>query len=166
MNRSDLDRMYLTLALEEAKRAFEEKTFPIGAVLVGPDGKVISKGRNKVHSFHDATAHAEIDAIRNSGQFLLLEENRHKCTLYTTVEPCPMCTGAILFANITRVVWGLNDPNFGGFMPIKQANLFEKKMMKVEMLSQPFEDIAQVQSEMMQKWDATRNINNVWTVSS
>ncbi|MFD1738147.1 nucleoside deaminase [Bacillus salitolerans] len=166
MTQLEMDRMYLELALEEAKQAAKENTFPIGAVLVGPNHELISKGRNKVYSFHDATAHAEIDAIRESGNFLLLDENRYKCTIYTTVEPCPMCTGAILFANITRVVWILNDPNFGGFRSFKEANLFEKKLTKVSMLAQPFEDLAIAQCELMENWEKNRNRNNVWEYST
>ncbi len=65
------DRYYLEIALEEAEMAFEEGTYPIGAVLVAPDGKILSRGRNRVYPLKDPTHHAEMDVIRQSGHALM-----------------------------------------------------------------------------------------------
>lgn len=99
----DKDRYYLEIALKEAEQALKGNTYPIGAVIVDESDNLIAKGRNRVHSNQDATAHAEIDAIRNAGQAILnAKVKREKFTIYTTLEPCPMCTGGILFANIKK----------------------------------------------------------------
>jgi tRNA(adenine34) deaminase len=102
--KSDRDRYFLEMALEEAEQALNENTYPIGAVIVDENYNLIAKGRNRVHPEQDATAHAEIDAIRNAGQAILdAKVNREKFTIYTSLEPCPMCTGGILFANIKKL---------------------------------------------------------------
>jgi tRNA(adenine34) deaminase len=80
----ELDRYYLELALEEAEIAFNEGTIPIGAVLVDPDGNVLSKGRNRVFTNSDPTKHAEIDVIRQAGLLLMDTKYKNKCTLYST----------------------------------------------------------------------------------
>lgn len=99
----DKDRLYLEMALEEAEQALKENTYPVGAVIVDEKYNLISRGRNRVHSEKDATAHAEIDAIRNAGQAIFNAKiKREKFTIYTSLEPCPMCTGGILFANIKK----------------------------------------------------------------
>lgn len=82
------DRHYLEIALEEAEIAFSEGTIPIGAVIVGPEGEIISRGRNRVFSSMDPSCHAEIDVIRKAGKNLLNKDYKNKCTMYTTVEPC------------------------------------------------------------------------------
>jgi tRNA(adenine34) deaminase len=91
------DRYFLEIALEEAEQALKENTYPIGAIIVDENYNLISKGRNRVHPKQDATAHAEIVTIRNAGQAILdAKVNREKFTIYTSLEPCPMCTGNIV----------------------------------------------------------------------
>lgn len=99
---------YLREANEVAKQAVSEGNTPFGAVLVDETGSVIMKQGNAERELHDATAHAErMLASRASQTF---EKNRLAgCTLYTTVEPCPMCTGAIYWANIGRIVFGITE---------------------------------------------------------
>lgn len=80
-------RPYLELAMAQAEQASREGTWPIGAVLVGADGQVISAGRNRFYARVDTTAHAEVDALRQAGRALLDAPLRQECTLYTTVEP-------------------------------------------------------------------------------
>jgi|SRR5690625_1374885 len=103
------------------KKALNENNYPVGAIIVDENGNIIAKGRNKVHPQQDATAHAEIDAIRNAGESIFNAKiNGEKFTIYTSLEPCPMCTGGILFAKIKKVVWLLNDDiGFGGFIKQK-----------------------------------------------
>ncbi|WP_400246706.1 nucleoside deaminase [Niallia sp. JL1B1071] len=155
----DLDRYFLELALDEAENALMENTYPIGAVIVDEDNNIISKGRNQVHPHQDATAHAEIIAIRNGGQAILQgKASRQKFTIYTSLEPCPMCTGAILFANMKKVVWLLNDDiGFGGYRKIKEANLFDARFDEVEMVEEPNEDLKRRQQELMRKWSTNPN---------
>ncbi|MFD1738715.1 nucleoside deaminase [Bacillus salitolerans] len=157
----NLDRYYLEMALIEAEKALEENTYPIGAVIVDEKYKLIAKGRNRVHPQQDATAHAEIDAIRNAGEAILnAKVIREKFTIYTSLEPCPMCTGGILFANIKKVVWLLNDDlGFGGYRKIKATNVFDERFNEVELIEEPFEDLKKRQEELMEKW--ATNPNNV-----
>ncbi len=106
------DEKYMRMALREAEKAFEEKEIPIGCVIV-KDGVVIGRGHNQIEMLKDATAHAEILSIGTaSGK---LENWRlDGSTLYVTLEPCPMCAGAILNSRISRVVYGSPDTRFGG----------------------------------------------------
>ena len=101
----------MRLALREAERAFEAQEVPVGAVIVHA-GKVIGKGFNQREKLEDPTAHAEMLAITAAAQELnswRLED----CTLYVTLEPCPMCAGAIVNARVKRVVFGAADPKAG-----------------------------------------------------
>lgn len=149
------------MALEEAEQALKENTYPVGAVIVDENFNLISKGRNRVHPAQDATAHAEIDAIRNAGQAIFYAKiKREKFTIYTSLEPCPMCTGGILFANIKRVVWLLNDDlGFGGYKKIKDSKVFDDRFNVIEMIEQPYEDLKIRQQKLMDKW--VINPNNV-----
>ena len=157
----DKDRLFLEMALEEAEQALKENTYPVGAVIVDENYNLISIGRNRVHSAKDATSHAEIDAIRNAGEAIFKAKiNREKFTIYTSLEPCPMCTGGILFANIKRVVWLLNDDlGFGGYRKIKDTKVFDERFNVVEMVEQPYKDLMNRQKELMTKWEV--NPNNV-----
>ena len=155
------DRFFLELALEEAEKALQENTYPVGAIIVDEDFNVIGKGRNRVHSSQDITAHAEIDAMRNAGSTMFdAKINNKRFTLYSTLEPCPMCTGGILFAKIQRVVWLLNDDQgFGGYNKIKDSSLFTEKFNRIEMVEEPLEDLKKRQLNLMAKWET--NPNNV-----
>jgi len=110
------DRQYLECAMEEAKKAYEETTYPVGAVIVDPYGKIIGRGRNHVYSKGDFTRHAEMEAIRDAGELLMQKPNLNACTLYTTMEPCLMCSGAILLAGIKRVIWVLDSDDCHGVL--------------------------------------------------
>jgi tRNA(adenine34) deaminase len=102
---------YMELALREAKAALSENEVPVGAVIVH-EGRVIAAAHNQREQLRDPTAHAEMLAITQAADSLRswrLEE----CTLYVTLEPCPMCAGAILQARIPRVVYGATDPKAG-----------------------------------------------------
>ncbi len=101
----------MALAIEQARLAGSENEVPVGAVLVY-EGRVIANGRNSPISGADPTAHAEINALRAAGQHLK-NYRLENCTLYVTLEPCPMCMGAILQARISHVVFCLSDPKMG-----------------------------------------------------
>ena len=106
-----LDRQYMALALEEAKAAAALGETPIGAVLVW-EGEVVARTGNRREIDRLATAHAEILAIQEACK-ALGGCRLHKGTLYVTLEPCPMCAGAIINARIPRVVYGASDPKAG-----------------------------------------------------
>ncbi|WP_281277897.1 tRNA adenosine(34) deaminase TadA [Paenibacillus xylaniclasticus] len=105
------DRRWMAAAIEEARKAEAIGEVPIGAVIVR-DGEIIGRGHNLRETKLDSTAHAEMIAIREASQHLdawrLLD-----CTLYVTLEPCPMCAGAIVQSRVKRVVYGTHDPKAG-----------------------------------------------------
>jgi tRNA(adenine34) deaminase len=106
------DESFMKLALRHAQHAFRENEVPIGAVIVDGNGEVIAASRNKIESLQDASAHAEMDCLRKASSYLnnwrLLN-----CTLYSTLEPCPMCFSAIQSFRIKRVVYGAPDLRMG-----------------------------------------------------
>lgn len=108
--RSDEDWMRHALAL--ADRAEQEGEVPVGAVLVGPGGELVAEGWNRNITENDPTAHAEIVALRRGGQ-ALGNYRLTGCTLYVTLEPCAMCSMAMVHARLARVVYGARDPKTG-----------------------------------------------------
>lgn len=109
---------YMRIALEEARRAMAADEVPVGAVIVR-DERVIAAAHNQRLMLHDPTAHAEMLAITqaaSAGGDWRLEG----CTLYVTLEPCPMCAGAILQARIPRLVYGADDPKAGAVRSLFQ----------------------------------------------
>ena len=105
------DEYYMGKALEEAQKAFREDEVPIGAIIVCDD-KVIARAHNLTETLNDVTAHAEMQAITAAAN-MLGGKYLSNCTLYVTVEPCPMCAGAIGWAQIRRVVYGAPDEKRG-----------------------------------------------------
>src|SRR5688572_19674601 len=101
------DDHFMRQALREAEAAAREGEVPIGCVIV-KDGKIIGRGRNSMETLKDPTAHAEILAI-GAACAALGNWRLEGCTLYATLEPCPMCAGAILNGRVTRVVYGSRD---------------------------------------------------------
>ena len=106
------DEEFMRLALALAREAEAEGEVPVGCVVVMPDGRVVGRGRNRRERAKSALAHAELEAIaeacRTLGGWRLWQ-----CTLYVTLEPCPMCAGAVLNAQIPRVVYGAPNPREG-----------------------------------------------------
>jgi tRNA(adenine34) deaminase len=105
------DEYYMTQALKEAKKAFEEDEVPIGAVVVLNE-KVIARGHNMTEKLNDPTAHAEMIALTSAFN-LLGSKYLPEATLYVTVEPCLMCAGAMYWSKLARVVWGADDEKNG-----------------------------------------------------
>jgi tRNA(Arg) A34 adenosine deaminase TadA len=105
------DEAWMAEALELARRAEAEGEVPIGAVVVR-EGEIIGRGWNRNISLNDPSAHAEIIAMREAGRMV----GNHRlvgCSLYVTLEPCPMCAGAMIHARLERVVFGAGDPKTG-----------------------------------------------------
>jgi tRNA(adenine34) deaminase len=109
---------FMRLALAEARLALDEGEVPIGAVIVH-DGHVIASAHNSREQLRDPTAHAEMIAITQAAQ-ALGSWRLEGCTLYATLEPCPMCAGAILQARIPTVVYGATDPKGGAVHTLYQ----------------------------------------------
>ena len=108
MFRNQMDR-----ALEEAWAAAARGETPVGAVLTGPDGQMLAADGNRVRELSDPTAHAEILVLRE-GARVLGSERLTSCGLTVTLEPCPMCAGAIAHARIGKLWYGAEDPKGGG----------------------------------------------------
>ena len=114
------DEIYMDEAIKLAHLAAEHKEVPVGAVVVR-NSEIIGRGYNKRETGKSAIAHAEIEAITNAckavGSWRL-----HDCELYVTLEPCPMCAGAVINSRIKRVVFGARDPKAGAFGSILDLN--------------------------------------------
>lgn len=121
----ELDQQFMRMAIEQAQLAAQSGEVPVGAVLVR-DGQVIAKAFNKPIATHDPSAHAEMLVLREAA----LSEKNYRipgATLYVTLEPCAMCSGAIFHARIGRVVYGASDPKTGAAGGA--LNLFSEKQI-------------------------------------
>lgn len=114
---------YMARALELAAQAAQVGDVPVGCVIV-QDGEIIGEGRNRREENGDATAHAELEAIRDACQ-RVGSWRLHGCTLYVTLEPCPMCAGGIINARIEQVRYGAKDEKAGACGSV--LNLFEER---------------------------------------
>ena len=117
---SDNER-YMRLAIELARAAAKDGEAPVGCVVVDPDGVVIGSGRNRREKRHDAAAHAELEAISDACK-TIGDWRLQDCSLYVTLEPCPMCAGAAIMSRISKVVYGAHDDLTGSCGSI--INLF------------------------------------------
>jgi tRNA(adenine34) deaminase len=122
---AELDRQFMQQALDQAKLAAMAGEVPVGAVLVR-DGKIISRGFNQPISNSDPSAHAEMMALRAAAQ-VELNYRLPGTTLYVTLEPCIMCSGAIMHARVERVVFGAADPKTGAAGSV--LNVFSEKQI-------------------------------------
>ena len=136
------DELFMRVALSEAAKAVELGEIPIGAVLVR-NGEILCATHNLCEELHDATAHAERLAISQAGQ-MTGSWRLSNCTLYVTLEPCPMCTGAAINARIGRIVYAAKDPRAGACeslvklpayplesTPICEGGLFEEEALSM-----------------------------------
>ena len=119
MNHED----YMRRAMELAAQAAREGDVPVGCVIV-KDGQIVGEGRNRREEHGDATAHAELEAIRDACE-RLGSWRLHGCTLYVTLEPCPMCAGGIINSRIETVRYGARDDKAGACGSV--LNLFEER---------------------------------------
>ncbi len=123
-----LDEEYMLKALELAEKAYALGEIPVGAVVVSPEGEIIGEGYNQREMLCSPIAHAEVLAIEQAakrlGQWRLCG-----CTLYVTLEPCPMCSGAIMNSRLKRVVYGAFDDKNGACASV--VNLFEERFTHI-----------------------------------
>ena len=106
------DKDFMKIALAEARKAYQENEVPIGAVLIAESGILICQNHNRIEQLNNATAHAELLTLQAASKIL----NRRRlsdCTLYSTVEPCAMCAGALVLCRVKRLVYGITDSKFG-----------------------------------------------------
>lgn len=142
------DEKFIRLAIDTAKTSKNIGNLPFGCVLVNAQGEVILKGQNTISTDNDCLAHAEINLIREASKtydFTFLNE----CSIYTSDEPCPMCTSAIYWSGIGRLVYGLSkaeyykivgrdNPNWVFEMPVRE--LLEKGGRKLEVIGPMLEN--------------------------
>lgn len=136
------DEAFMQMALEEAKAAAAENEVPVGAVIVHAD-TVIAKAHNRRETDHDPTAHAELICIEQAAKELgswRLDD----CTLYVTLEPCPMCAGTIINSRLGRVVFGARDPKagaLGSLYDLAEGKLNHRPVVTCGVLAGPCGDI-------------------------
>lgn len=118
------DELFMREALVEAEKARQAGEVPVGAVVVDKDGNIIGRGHNCVVAGHDPSGHAEILALKNASQNLK-NYRLDNCTIYVTLEPCPMCSGAIIGARLSRLVYGAKDLKAGAVESV--FKLFDEK---------------------------------------
>ena len=143
------DNYFMKKALMEAKAAFEEGEVPVGAVIVA-NQKIIARAHNLVERLNDVTAHAEMQAITSASNYLG-GKFLHNCTLYVTLEPCPMCAGALYWSQISRVVYAADDKKRG--MNAMGSKLHPKTTLKGGVLAEEASDL------LLRFFNARRNLN-------
>lgn len=146
----------MCLALKEAIKAFEEGEVPIGAVLTeNESGILICGNHNRIEQLNDATAHAEILTIREAEKKIGRRRLKN-CTLYSTVEPCPMCAGALVLSRVKRLVYGVSDSKFGAAESIFNVTNNPALNHQLEITAGILEDDCR---ELLQKFFAERRKN-------
>ncbi|MCH5329547.1 MAG: nucleoside deaminase [Alistipes sp.] len=133
-----LDEKMMRLAINEARKALSEGEVPIGAVIAA-GGAVVGRGHNLVETLCDATAHAELQAV-TAASATLGGKYLNECTLYVTVEPCPMCAGAVAWSQVGRLVYGASDPK-RGYTTVGGAILHPKTVVESGVLAQECEEL-------------------------
>jgi tRNA(adenine34) deaminase len=128
----------MQLALQEAQKAFVKKEVPVGAVVVHED-RIVGRGHNLIETLQDPTAHAEMLAITAAAN-TLASWRLDKCVLYVTLEPCFMCTGAILLSRIPTIVYGASDPRYGACGSALQLAQHDRLDVRAELVSGILQD--------------------------
>lgn len=141
------DIRYMRMALAEARAAAAAGEIPVGAVIVTDRGRVIAAAHNMTQTLNDVTAHAEMLAITQAAH-TLGGKYLKDCTLYVTVEPCPMCAGALGWSQISRIVVGCDDPK-RGYHTIMSASPFHPKTILTTGICQ--EDCKQLMVDFFKK---------------
>ncbi len=131
-------RRYMRQALNLAGQASDEDEIPVGAVVVH-DNKIIGRGYNQTERLNDATAHAEMIAV-TAACSTLKQKYLAQCTLYVTLEPCPMCTGALVWTKIDRVIFGASDAQAGACGSVFNLAENEKLNHHIEIIQGILED--------------------------
>lgn len=126
------DEHFMKLALKEAQKAYEEDEIPVGAVVVW-NNQVIAKAHNTSERLNDATAHAEMIALTAASNHIG-NKFLNECTLYVTLEPCPMCAGAIFWTRIKRLCYAASDDK-SGFMRFGREMLHNKTKIQLGLMA-------------------------------
>jgi tRNA(adenine34) deaminase len=144
-------RHWMARSLELAEQAGDAGEVPVGAVIVRGDS-IVAEGENRRERDRDPTAHAEVLALRRAGQVL---ESWHleDCTLYVTLEPCPMCAGAIVLARLGLLVYGADDPKAGAVRTVLNLPDSPASNHRLQVLGGILEDPCR---EQLQEWFRTR----------
>jgi tRNA(adenine34) deaminase len=149
------DQRFMKMAIEQARIAEENGDVPIGAIIVY-ENQVIGRAYNQREQLKDPTAHAEIIALTQAAAFL--ESWRlHGCTIYVTLEPCPMCAGALVLARLDRLVYGCNDPKTGAVRSLYNIVQDERLNHRLEVTSGVLADEC---SQLLQDFFKRRRIVN------
>ena len=122
---SSVDKLFMERAFELAMECLDDEEVPVGAVIV-KDKKIIGEGKNKVISDNDVTSHAEINAIRDASKNI----NNYRlngCSMYVTLEPCHMCTKAVIDARLSSIIFAASEPKTGSIVSID--NFLDRKML-------------------------------------
>lgn len=139
---------WMAQAIKLANTAGQEGEIPVGAVIIAPEGSLLATGQNHKERSQDPTAHAEIVAIRQACQVL---GNWHLtgCSLYVTLEPCPMCAGAIIQSRIATLIYGTGDPKTGAMGTVLNLAVSPAALHKMQVIS----GVCQPQcQELLQSW--------------
>jgi tRNA(adenine34) deaminase len=132
------DEYFMKEALKEAQKAYDADEVPIGAVIVH-DNKIIARAHNLTERLNDVTAHAEMQAITSAANYIG-GKYLNECVMYVTIEPCPMCAGALGWSQITKVVYGAKDEK-KGFSKIDHQMLHPKTRVFDGVLAEPCAEI-------------------------
>jgi tRNA(adenine34) deaminase len=149
------DERFMRAAIREAQIAEEKGDVPIGCVIVY-NGVIIAKGHNQREQLTDPTAHAEMIAITQAAEYLQ-SWRLHGCTIYVTLEPCTMCSGAMVLARIDRLVFGCRDPKTGACGSLYNIVRDERLNHRVEITESVLENEC---SAMLSEFFARRRLEN------
>jgi tRNA(adenine34) deaminase len=147
-------RQWMNHALELARMAGEAGEVPVGAVIVDGSGNIVGEGENRKERDQDPTAHAEIVAIRTATQNLH-SWRLHECTLYVTLEPCPMCAGAIAHARLGKLVYGVDDTKTGAIRTVINIPDSAASNHRLQVLGGILESACR---EQLQQWFASQRL--------
>jgi tRNA(adenine34) deaminase len=147
-----IHRKWMSRAVEIAQAAGDAGEVPVGAVIVDSSGHLLAEGENRKERDKDPTAHAEICAIRAAAQ-ILQSWRLHECTLYVTLEPCPMCAGAIVHSRIGLLVYGVDDTKTGAIRTVDNIPDSAASNHRLRVIGGVLESVCRQQ---LQAWFATR----------
>lgn len=147
-----IHRQWMSRALELAQAAGDAGEIPVGAVIIDSSGNVVSEGENRKERDKDPTAHAEIIAIRTAAKNLQ-SWRLYQCTLYVTLEPCPMCAGAIVQARIGLLVYGVDDTKTGAVRTVANIPDSAASNHRLRVIGGILESVCRQQ---LQAWFVTR----------
>lgn len=145
---SDQIRSYLQIALDEAKMALEEGNYPIGSVMVKPDGTIESTDRNQSFTSGDVCAHAEILGIRKLGN-KVNKDMIGGYYLFSSLEPCFGCSFFIARTSIKHIISALKDPHKGGTSDLHKLDQFNHFFAHIELINEPFADLQEKSRKLM-----------------